>query len=71
MYKNYILKIWVKTPDCNEFQMVEYAAINFKDIEEYIEWKRERLADKWGKNGFMCCLDTAWEVHEIYPWCKY
>jgi hypothetical protein len=31
--KNYILKIWVATPDCREMQMIEYSASDFKGVE--------------------------------------
>lgn len=64
--KNYILKIWVATPDCKEMQMIEYSASDFKGVETYIEWKKQRLVDKWGENGFVCYLVEAWEAIKIF-----
>lgn len=64
--KQFILKIWVATPDCKDMQMLEYSANDFKGVEEYIEWKRDRLAAKWGGNGFTCYLVEAWEAKKIY-----
>lgn len=64
--KNYILKIWVATPECKEMQMLEYSASDFKGVETYIEWKRDRLALQYGENVFTCYLVEAWEAKKIY-----
>lgn len=65
--KNYMLKIWTATPDCKEMSIIEYnSTSDFEEVNDYIKWKSDRLADKWGKDGFILHLIEAWEIKKIY-----